>query len=196
VADAPTITFRLLTRADLPALTRWLNTPHVYAWWGEISGPGWLGGPGDTAATLEMVTASYAAAVDGTATTEHLVIELEQRPIGMMQWYRLSDEPDYSAAIDEPAVGSAGVDLLIGEVDAIGRGIGPAVIDAFVRTVMFATPDVRRAVASPDVRNRRSIRAFERAGFRALRDALVADGHHFERVMVRDRSERPGPPGR
>ena len=87
-----------------------------------------------------------------------------------------------------PLDGTAGIDLLIGDPSVVGRGIGPLVIDAFVRTVVFAAPDVHRAVASPDPANARSIRAFEKAGFTVVRDAWVDDGHRIERVMVRDRA--------
>lgn len=190
VADPPTISFRRLARADLPALTTWLNAAHVYSWWGEISGPGWLGGPGDAAATVDMVEAEYRSAIEGADTTLHHVIELDHRSVGMIQWYRLADEPGYAAEIGEPTDGTAGVDLLIGDPDAVGHGVGPAVIDAFLRTIIFVEPDLHRAAAGPDVRNARSVRAFEKAGFRAVRDALVDDDHHTERVMVRDHSEQ------
>ena len=61
-------------------------------------------------------------------------------------------------------------------------------IDEFVRTVVFARDEVDRRVAGPDVRNARSIRAFEKAGFRGVRDAtLTGGGTAPERVMIRDR---------
>jgi aminoglycoside 6'-N-acetyltransferase len=191
VPDAA-ISFRRLSRADLGLLTIWLNTPHVYAWWGETSGSGFLGGPDDTAATLEMVEAVYGAAIDGYGSTEHHVIQTDGEPIGMIQWYRLADEPGYAAEIGESADGTAGVDVLIGNPDAVGRGVGPLVIAAFVRSVVLAAPGVRRVVAGPDARNARSVRAFEKAGFRPVRDAPVDRGHHTERVMVRDHSEQSG----
>ncbi len=59
-------------------------------------------------------------------------------------------------------------------------------IDEFVRTVVFASGDVDRCVAGPDVRNPRSIRAFENAGFHAVRDVAVTGGGSApERIMVR-----------
>jgi aminoglycoside 6'-N-acetyltransferase len=196
VADASRISFRRMARADLPALTTWLNTPHVYEWWGEISGAGWLGGPGAAAATVAMVEAEYADSVDGRETTEHYVIEIDGEPVGMIQTYRLADEPDYAAEIGESTDGTGGVDLLIGDPAAIGHGLGPQVIDAFVRTVIFSAADLHRVVAGPDARNARSIRTFEKAGFRPVRDALVDHGHHAERVLVRDRDEQPRSAGR
>jgi hypothetical protein len=62
------------------------------------------------------------------------------------------------------------------------------VVDEFVRPVVFARDGVDRCVAGPDVRNARLVRAFEKAGFRAVRDATVTGGGSApERIMVRDR---------
>jgi RimJ/RimL family protein N-acetyltransferase len=199
-ASPVAISFRLLARSDIPALTRWLNMPHVYAWWGEGSGRTWLGGPGDGAATVDMVADEYGSAFDGSEPNDHFVIVVHGQPVGLIQWYRLAEEPEYAHDIGEPLDGTAGIDLLIGDPSVVGRGIGPGVIDTFVRTIVFAAPDVHRAIASPDPANARSIRAFEKAGFTVVRDAWVDDGHRIERVMVRDRvgpdGERPGSPGR
>jgi aminoglycoside 6'-N-acetyltransferase len=181
------ISFRRLERRDLPMLTGWLNTPHVFRWWGEGSGRTWLGGPGDDAATVDMVAAEYGSAFDGSEPNDHLIIVVDGQRVGLIQWYRLAAEPQYARDIGESADGTAGVDLLIGDPSVVGRGIGPRVIDAFVHTVVFAAPDVHRAIASPVPANARSIRAFEKAGFTVVRDAWVDGGHRIERVMVRDR---------
>lgn len=62
--DSSAIAFRPLARADLPRLRRWLNTPHVYAWWGASCGEGALGGPGDEAATADQVENKYGPTID------------------------------------------------------------------------------------------------------------------------------------
>ena len=43
-----------------------------------------------------MVAAEYGSSIDGTGPSDHFVIELDGRPIGMIQWYRLADEPEYA----------------------------------------------------------------------------------------------------
>jgi len=179
------VTFRPLARADLPRVRDWLNEPHVAAWWGTASGPYGLGGAGADAATLEQVEAKYGAAIDGRGTTRRLVIVVDGTPVGLIQWYRLADEPDYAAEIGEPD--GAGVDLLIGDADRTGHGLGSEVIDAFVTSVVFQEAVIERCVAGPDVRNARSIGAFRRAGFRWVRDAAVTGEPAPEHVMVRDR---------
>jgi RimJ/RimL family protein N-acetyltransferase len=180
------VTFRPLARADLPRLRDWLNEPHVAAWWGAGTGPDGLGGAGADAATLEQVEAEYGDAIDGSGTTRHFVIVVDGTPVGLIQWYRLGDEPDYAAEVGEPD--GAGVDLLIGDPDRTGHGLGSEVIDAFVRTVVFRDAGIERCVAGPDVRNGRSVGAFRRAGFRWVRDAAVTGEPAPEHVMVRDRA--------
>jgi RimJ/RimL family protein N-acetyltransferase len=185
--DPPVLTFRPLAGTDLDDLRRWLNTPHVYEWWGVSSGPGSLGGTGADAATADQVRDKYVPDLTNDAATTHRhVIEADGRAVGLIQYYRLEDEPEYAAAIGETAPGAAGIDLFIGAVDAIGQGLGANALDAYVNTVVFADPRVTRATAGPHPDNRRSCRAFEKAGFVAVRDVVVP-GSGAERIYVRPR---------
>ncbi len=185
--SAATIEFPHLTLDDLPLIRRWLNMPHVYEWWGVASGPGSLGGPGDAAATEAQVYEKYAPGVDPEAVgTQRHVITVDARPVGLIQWYALADEAAYAAEIGEAEPGGVGIDLLIGEPDRVDRGLGPAALDRFVTEIVFADPTITRAIGAPHPDNVRSCRAFEKAGFVFVRDAVVADSGP-ERVHVRRR---------
>lgn len=83
----------------------------------------------------------------------------------MIQTYLVSDYPEWEAIV-EVGADVAGVDLLIGEEDLIGRGLGPQVLARFAREVVTASA----VVATVEEENRRSWRAFEKAGFRHVRD--------------------------
>jgi RimJ/RimL family protein N-acetyltransferase len=72
-------------------------------------------------------------------------------------------------ALDEPALG---IDLYIGEPDLIGHGHGPALIRAFLRGVAFPRYGVETCVIGPARSNRAAIRAYEKAGFRFLKNYL------------------------
>ena len=188
------VTFRALARSDLPMLRRWLNTPHVYEWWGRHAGPGALGGAGTAAATEAEVEAKYGPGLDHGGTTHRYVIEHAGVPIGLIQWYHLRDFADYARAIGEDAATSVGMDLLIGEPSAIGRGLGSRAIDEFATSIVFREQDVDRIVSGPAATNARSIRAFEKAGFQRVRSAAVQGEPVPEAILVR--TKKPRPPGR
>lgn len=61
------------------------------------------------------------------------------------------------------------------------------IIDEFVDDVLRQTyPDAHSVVAGPSTRNERSIAAFERAGFRRLREQPIPGEEDHELLMIRD----------
>jgi RimJ/RimL family protein N-acetyltransferase len=163
------IAFEPLRREHLALLRDWLDREHVRRWWRD-------GGK-----SLEHAE----DALDGRDPTRYFLILLERRPIGMIETYLVADNPDWGATIGE-GEGAAGLDLFIGEEDAIGRGVGPLVLAQFARDVVFARPETQAVVATVEEANRRSWRAFERAGFRHARD-VEEDGlpHRLMRLERR-----------
>src|SRR5262249_58922301 len=89
--------------------------------------------------------------------------------VGMAEPYLVWAHPDWGAIV-QVGDGVAGVDLLIGEEGLIGRGLGPQVLEAFTREVVFGRRATHACVAAVEEANRRSWRAFEKAGFPYLRD--------------------------
>lgn len=166
----PAISFRKLSRSDFPLLQAWLLAPHVAAWW-------------DDRLDLLGIEAKYGPRVDGTEPIHVFLIEHRRRPIGWIQWYLWSNYPDYALHLGAES-GSAGIDLAIGEVAMTGLGLGPIVIREFVLQIVFAIPDIRAVVADPEERNRRSVRAFQKAGF-TLASTVRIEGEHFDRQVVR-----------
>lgn len=131
----------------------------------------------------------YRAAIRGTGEpTDHFLIRLDGRPIGMIQAYRIADDSEYAAALalEEPAVG---IDLFIGEGALIGAGHGPALLRRFLSEVIFARYDAPVCVIAPSVENAAAIRAYAKAGFRHLRDAQVPGEASPEHVMRLSREE-------
>jgi aminoglycoside 6'-N-acetyltransferase len=159
------IAFRPFAATDLDRLSEWLARDHVAAWWG---------GPYDIAA----VVARYGPRLAADHPVRMYVIEVAGRALGKIQ----RGPADHIAGYGPEVVG---IDLFIADVDAIGRGLGPRIIEAFVRDIVFAEPAVRAVVADPDSRNARSIRAFEKAGFRTV--ARILDGERPATILRRDR---------
>ena len=100
----------------------------------------------------------------GPSPTRQFLIVLDGRPAGMIQTYLVTDHPEWQqlVQVDDDV---AGVDLLIGEPDLVGHGLGPRILAAFTRDVVFVDPAVNAVVATVEESNRRSWRAFEKAGF-------------------------------
>jgi len=163
------ITFDPLRADDLALLKEWLGREHVRRWWRDYGQN--LGDAED--------------ALAGRDPAQYFLIVVDGRPVGMIETYLVADNPDWGRQIGE-GEGAAGVDLLIGEEDAVGRGLGPQVLAQFAREVVFARPDVEALVATVEEPNRRSWRAFEKAGFQHARD-VEEDGlpHRLMRLERR-----------
>jgi aminoglycoside 6'-N-acetyltransferase len=148
------IRFRPLQESDLPQIEAWLRTEHVAQWWRD---------------PLEIAVEKRREALEGRRDVEHYMILEDGRPVGMTQTYRVADHPDWGDLVGvEPE--AAGVDLFVGEPDAVGRGLGPEILREFARTVVFSRTETTALVATVEEANRRSWRAFEKAGFRHVRD--------------------------
>jgi aminoglycoside 6'-N-acetyltransferase len=129
------IAFRPLEDDDLPQVEAWLRTEHVAEWWRD---------------PLEIAVEKRRAALEGRSEVEHYVILEDERPVGMIQTYRVGDHPEWQ-------------ELIGAEAEAAG-------VDLFARSVVFASAETTAAVATVEEGNRRSWRAFEKAGFRHVRD--------------------------
>jgi aminoglycoside 6'-N-acetyltransferase len=91
------------------------------------------------------------------------VIVVDGREVGLIQTY------------------DGEVDLLIGEEDCVGRGLGPQILSRFVAEIV----ETDCAFALVEEGNRRSWRAFEKAGFRHVGD--VEENGLPHRLMRLDR---------
>ena len=164
------IEFEPLRQADLALVEEWLGREHVRRWWRDV---------------IEESIAEYERAIAGLDPSDHYLIVVDGRPVGMIETYLVSDHPDWEAIV-KVGEGVAGVDLLIGEEELTGQGLGPRVLERFAHEIVFSQPDTHACVAAVDEANRRSWRAFETAGFRYVRD-VEEDGrpHRLMRLERR-----------
>ncbi|MBB5234912.1 GNAT family N-acetyltransferase [Deinococcus budaensis] len=144
-----TISFERLQEEHLPLLTRWLQAPHVRAFWDD--------GERDEAA----VRASY---LEDGEEEPGFVFRVEERAAGFIQRERITEENEFWPWA-APEGETWGVDLLIGEPDLTGQGLGPAVIRAFLEALRAERPRLRRVLIDPSPANVRAVRAYARVGF-------------------------------
>ncbi len=169
-----------MTDADLPMLHRWLNEPGVVRWW-EGDDVSW-----------EAVVRDYGSSSAGS--TEHWIASVDETAFGWIQCYPAADDPEeteawFALGIDRTA---AGIDYLVGDPDQRGRGLGSAMIRAFVADVAFGLhPGWSQVCAGPFADNVASWRALEKAGFRLVGIIEGKDGQC--RLMAAERPTRiPG----
>jgi aminoglycoside 6'-N-acetyltransferase len=152
--DLPEVELRPLRREDFPLLSRWLAEPRVARWWDDDPSP-------------EAVERDYGPCVDGTDRTAVYIGVSEGRPIGMVQVYAFSDEPESRAelaGICPVPDGALSIDYLLGEPDARGRGLGAGMIAAAVARGFADHPEAQDVLVPVVAGNVASWRALQRAG--------------------------------
>ena len=170
------LTFRPFQPGDLPLLHDWLLRPHVAEWWQ----------PTPTFAELEEEFAEHFSGISGVKPYLALVDGL---PIGYIQSYTaMGSGGGWWTEEQDPGV--RGIDQFLANAEDLGRGLGSSMVRVFV-DALFADPLVTRVQTDPDPRNARAIRAYEKAGFRALGEVDTPDGRAL--LMVRG---RPSPSAR
>lgn len=170
--------FRLITADDIPLLFEWLSRPHVSEWWGEEP--------------IEEVRESYASKASAESSTRAYIVSRAGTPIGFIQSYvAAGSDGGWWTDIDDPGV--RGIDQYLANADELGKGIGSAMIGAFVASLLD-DPSVTRIITDPSPRNHRAIRCYEKVGFKRIGDITTPDGPAM--LMVMDRPLASSGPSR
>ena len=172
--DTRRIAFRPLAPEDLAQLFLWLIRPHVSRWYAPAPG------------SFAEVEAKYGPRARGEPPVDAFIVRVDDRDAGYAQVYPVSAFPDYAAAIDG-AAGIAGIDLFIGELELVHRGLGTRIVQRFVEEIVFAREGVEACVAGPTEGDEEAIRVFEKAGFAPWKRVQL-EGKPPEYVMRRARS--------
>ena len=180
--DGATITFERLGREHFGLLGRWLAEPHVARWWNHDPSP-------------EAIEDDFGDTIDGVEPAEDFVALVDGQPLGVIQFCRFHDYPDYVAEMVDVypiAADAATIDYFIGEPTAVGQGLGTAMIGEFVARIWTEEPDVGHLVVPVNSANVASWRALLNAGFRLVaRGELDPDNPVDDRMHVILRIDRP-----
>ena len=143
------IALRMLDlQADLPLLRRWLQSPHVSRWWG----------PQDLQVAM---LAQRSRATDA-------IITADDEPVGYLCWQTPSPSERESAGLTALPANLVDIDILIGEPEFLGRGVGPSALVLLLAKLRRDGAGV--AGLGTSTSNHAALRAFEKAGFRPFRD--------------------------
>jgi RimJ/RimL family protein N-acetyltransferase len=153
--------FRRIGEQDLLTLREWLLRPHVAEWWGP-------------AESIDELRDDYVRERGAPNATRAYIASLGQGPIGFIQSYVVKDSGD-GWWEDETDPGARGIDQFLANEGQLGRGIGRAMIRAFVDR-LFADAAVTVVQTDPDPRNERAIKCYAAAGFRPVGEVTTPDG--------------------
>jgi len=154
--------FRPAGQDDEDMIRRWFGSPHVMEFWGDtdtnigdflntMSGSDdlfnyWIGQYGDIPFCL-LITTNAA-----TGEPRHLTPHL-------------------------PETGDAWtLDILIGPVEYLGRGLAVPLMQAFLHHAQRLNPSLRTVFIDPEADNPRAIHVYEKAGFRKISEFAPTDG--------------------
>lgn len=176
-------TFRRVTRLDFPLLQRWLSEPHVARWWNHEFSP-------------EAIERDFGPGVDGEEPGEDHLALLDGEPFGLIQFSRFDDYPEYieelEAVIDVPP-GAVSIDYLIGSSSGLGRGLGTAMLSAFVERIWAEERPAGCILVPVNSANVASWRALLAVGFRLVaRGEMEPDNPLDDRMHEVLRLDHPG----
>jgi len=157
------LSFRPLAHADIPMFCEWISRPHVAAWWSD-------------APSLDEINAWCGPAANNQCHDLHQIAILGDRdPVGFIQAYVPCECHHDGWWLDEADPGVRGIDQFLANAEQLGTGLGTRLIRAFVHR-LFEDASVTRIQSDPAPANRRAIRCYEKAGFRAVREIATPDG--------------------
>lgn len=163
-----TITFVPLAESHFPLLLKWLETPHVKAWWDQ-----------DVHWTPDLIQEKFENYVKGYKSskfrdqvikkpTHAFIIVFDDTPIGYIQYYNKHDFPsEQGDETTELPLSCAGLDWYIGDYEFTGKGLGPKALSHFLESYVF--PSFGSVFVDPDTANLAAIRAYEKAGFKLVK---------------------------
>lgn len=129
---------------DWERVRGWLCRPHVMRWWG---------------APDQSMTA-----VSRHPLSQQALICLGGEPVGYVLWQRPSQEELAAAGLNHLPQDHVDVDILVGEPEWVGRGVGPNALLLVVDRLRLL--GVSSVGLGTDTTNEPARRAFEKAGFR------------------------------
>ena len=169
------VTLLEVTSEHAALIERWLHAEHVRRYWGD---------PAQTGRALDALPPE----------TRRAIIEVGGREVGLAIWQCPTRRELDAAGLHDIPETVTDIDILIGEPDAVGRGIGSAAL-RLIADGALENPGVPFVIAAAAVENAASRRAFAKAGFVEDREFDdVPDGHYV--LLVRRRTGLGGIPVR
>ncbi len=156
---------------DYALMAKWRSDPEVLTYYGGRDKP----------LSLDGARAKYRPRVLGQENVTPCIVELDETPIGYMQFYTASDADKRRFGFPgEERI--CGIDLFIGETRFWNQGIGTRMV-ATMLDYLFLEQKADRVMIDPEMWNRRAVRCYEKAGFKKVR---ILPKHELHEGIWRD----------
>ncbi|MGE7947958.1 GNAT family N-acetyltransferase [Lysinibacillus sp. NPDC093688] len=155
--DTNNIYIRKMTDNDYGLMAKWLSTKEVLEFYGDINSP----------FSIEQVRKKYEPRIRGEILVFPFIVELDDSPIGFMQYYKLpTEELKELGYLNNQVV--FGIDQFIGIPKLFNKGYGTIMVSKFIELI-FKITDAEIIILDPEVSNERAIRCYEKCGFTKVR---------------------------
>ncbi|MBN8828196.1 MAG: GNAT family N-acetyltransferase [Sphingobacteriia bacterium] len=158
------LTFHSLQKQYLSLLLKWLETPHVKAFWDQ-----------DTTWTPALIEEKYGSYTENYKIDSNIkkpihafIVYQDNFPIGYIQYYNAYDFPreDGIELTDLPN-SLAAFDIFIGNINYIGKGIGPEVIKILLKDYIWK--EFNACFVDTESNNIAALKAYQKAGFQEIK---------------------------
>lgn len=153
------------TDEDYQIMTKWLTNPDLLE----------LYEGRDKVFDLEKIKQKYQPRILQEEKVTPCFVYLENKPIGYMQFYELSEETRKEYGLEED-LKAFGIDMFIGDMNMWGKGLGTKMLMLLV-DYLFETLKVNIITIDPRVENERAIRSYEKVGFKKIKLLEKRDLH-------------------
>jgi RimJ/RimL family protein N-acetyltransferase len=133
----------------LPLFRSWLNAGHIKPYWQETDDD-------------QKLKQKFLVELPKQSVWP-FVIAKSGKNIGYIQYYDAAKVG--GGWWDNEPAGTFGIDLMIGDANLVGLGLGSKIIQEFIAFVHTKTAAVTSFIIDPSPDNKKAIRAFEKAGF-------------------------------
>ncbi len=135
--------------SQVSVLSAWLRRQHVAPWYPV---------PG------ENIAWALCPPVGGS----HAFIVFDDKPVGYLRWQIVGRATLDSVGLNELPTNAVDVDLLIGEPQYTGKGVGPAALHILIGRLR-EDPSLPLVGLTSSIKNVYAHKAFEKAGFHIVR---------------------------
>lgn len=155
--------FKPLQSNHFPLLLKWLEAPHVKAWWDQ-----------NIEWTPELIEEKYGTYTEGYKVENGVrkpihayIVCVDNTDIGYIQFYNAHDfSRETSIALETLPNSLVALDIFIGDELFVGKGMGSVIMEKFLKEYIDPYYDV--VFVDPDTANIQAIKAYKKAGFKEI----------------------------